>query len=210
MAIVRGLAGNDRDTSRLEAFSDGVIAIAITLLILEVRVPHVNEGELDGQSLWSALGDLWPSYLGYGLSFAVIGIMWANHHAIFKHIVRTTHYLVLLNLLLLFMIAFIPFPTALLAEYLTHDNERTAVIVYAAWILATALVYNGLWRYVRTAGLIDPETDHTAVATINRRFNMGPAGYLIALIAAIIWPPAGLALQAILALLYVLPENSKL
>ncbi len=208
MAIVRGFRGNDRETDRLEAFSDGVFAIAITLLILEVRVPH--EEELEGQSLWAALGDLWPSYIGYGLSFAVIGIMWANHHAVFKHVTRTTHYLAILNLLLLFMIGFLPFPTALLAEYLTHEHERTATIVYAGWLLATAIVYNGMWRYVRGAGLIDPETDQTAVATINRRFNMGPPGYLIAFIAAIIWPPAGLTLLAILALLYVLPENARL
>lgn len=206
MAIVRGLAGNDRDTTRLEAFSDGVIAIAITLLVLEVRVPHVNEES--GGSLWSALGDLWPSYVGYALSFLIIGIMWANHHAIFKHVARTNHYLTLLNLLLLFMIGFIPFPTALLAEYLTHEGERTATIVYAGWMLASAVVYYLLWRYVRHAGLIDPETDQAAVATITRRFNLGPPGYLVAFIATVIWPPAGLAILALLGLLYVLPESA--
>ena len=79
--------GGDRDTLRVEAFSDGVIAIAITLLVLEIRVPELHATD-DGRELWSALKDLWRSYFGYALSFVTIGIMWVNHHDIFRHIGR--------------------------------------------------------------------------------------------------------------------------
>jgi hypothetical protein len=117
----------DRQTTRIEAFSDGVIAIAITLLVLEVRVPHVEEGE----SLWDALRGLWPSYVGFGLSFVIIGIIWANHHEMFDFITRANRTLVLLNLLFLLCVGFLPFPTALLAEYLGREGERAAVNVYS-------------------------------------------------------------------------------
>ncbi len=205
-ALRRATAGNSRSTDRLEAFSDAVIAIAITLLVLEVRIP--SEAAVDeAGGLGGALLDLWPAYLGYLLSFVTIGIMWANHHEIFRHIVRTDHYLVLINLLFLLCIGFIPFPTALMAENLGHDGERTAVIVYAGWILVTALSYNLLWRYPSKNGrLLAPDADQGAVRTITRRFRLGPPSYLLAFVLAFIYPPASLALLFFLALLYVLPN----
>ena len=132
------VGGNGRDTNRLEAFSDGVIAIAITLLVLEIRVPEAH----GAAELWRALRELWPAYLGYLISFLIIGIMWANHHTIFRYINRTDHYLVVINLLLLLCIAFIPFPTALLAEYLGHPEEQVGGIVYSGAFFVTTLVYN--------------------------------------------------------------------
>ena len=208
-SILRGNRTEDnRDTTRLEAFSDGVIAIAITLLVIEIHVPDLAETE-DGRHLWDHLWDIWPSYLGYLISFVVIGIMWANHHNIFKHIVRVDHYLILINTLLLLFIGFIPFTTALLAEYLGHEGEKTATVVYTGWFLLTALVYNLLWRYPSRIGhLLDPDTDPAAVATITRRFAFGPPGYGLAFAAAFVYPPASLAIIAILALLYVLPNNA--
>src|SRR5687767_6469693 len=119
MQLLRETPGQgQRDTDRLEAFSDGVIAIAITLLVLEVRVPHPEPGE----TLWQALGNLWPSYVGYALSFLIIGIIWANHHDIFNHIGSVDRTFVLINTLFLMTVSFIPFPTALLSEYLTHEG----------------------------------------------------------------------------------------
>ncbi len=103
--------GPDNDTARIEAFSDGVFAIAITLLVIEIRPPHV-EG---GGSLTEALAHLWPSYLGYAISFLVIGTIWANHHNRFRLISRSDHQFLFLNVLFLMCVAFIPFPTALLA-----------------------------------------------------------------------------------------------
>src|SRR5215204_395967 len=127
--VLRTDSDDHRETARLEAFSDGIIAFAITLLVLEIRVPHL-EGATP-ESLWSALRDLWPNYLGYLISFATIGIMWANHHTIFRLITRTSHYLILTNLLFLLCLAFLPFPTALLTHTLGHPDERVGIIVYS-------------------------------------------------------------------------------
>ena len=99
-------------TDRLEIFSDAVIAIAITLLVLDIRVPQAPQGQL-----LHALGRQWPSYAAYVLSFAVIGIMWVSHHSMFERIREIDRGLLFSNLLLLLGIAFLPFPTPLLAEY---------------------------------------------------------------------------------------------
>jgi len=119
------------DTARLETFADGVFAIAITLLILEIRLPAPEpHGETH---LFSRLASLWPSYLGYAVSFIIIGIGWINHHNFLKLIDHTDHTFMVLNLLLLLCVAFVPFPTRVLAEHLTSVNDKVA---------ATAI----LWR----------------------------------------------------------------
>src|SRR5579864_8408932 len=104
-------------TGRLEAFSDGVFAVAITLLILNIQVPSVGASTRLAQALIAS----WPSYLSYVLSFVTVGITWINHHQMFKYITRTDHTLLFLNLLILMCITFIPFPTALLAQYIQTD-----------------------------------------------------------------------------------------
>src|SRR5207302_7293470 len=106
-------SGLGSDTSRLETFADGVMAIAITLLILEVRVPHVA-----GARLGHELAHQWPSYAGYLVSFLTIGIIWVNHHHMFKLIERIDHGFLMLNVVFLIPIAFLPFPTALVADYI--------------------------------------------------------------------------------------------
>jgi uncharacterized membrane protein len=205
--LIGANAENQRDTTRVEAFSDGVIAIAITLLVLELRVPSIEDAAPD--ALWQALRDLWPNYLAYVISFFTIGIMWANHHTIFRYISRTDHYLILINLLFLFFAATIPFPTALMADFLGHPAERVGIIVYSGWFLLTALSYNTLWRYASTGNrLIDPQADPAAVATINDRFRLGPPAYAAAFILAFFSAPASLALLLGLALLYILPYGN--
>lgn len=128
-------AGTERGTDRIEAFSDGVFAIAITLLTLEIKIPHVPS---DSDLVGSLLG-MWPAYLAYVLSFVMIGIYWANHHYIFKLFRKTDHALNLLNLLFLLFIAFLPLPTELLGNYLLdRTNQSTAVTVYALALLFPA------------------------------------------------------------------------
>jgi uncharacterized membrane protein len=195
-----------RDTLRLEALSDGVIAIAITLLILEIRVPEV--GEASPQEVWAALWALWPQYLGYFISFATIGIMWANHHLIFGFIARTNHYLILANLVLLLCIATIPFPTALMADTLRHPAERVGVTVYSGWFVVCALSFNVLWLYaVRTKEVLVPDADPEAIATVTRRFLLGPPVYLVAFLLAFVSPVATLLVLLGLTVTYVLPYN---
>jgi uncharacterized membrane protein len=206
--MLRAAKGNVRDTDRLEAFSDGVLAIVITLLVLELHVPTPEEAET-GRALWERLGTGWPGFVGYLISFAIIGILWVNHHDIFRHIGRTDQRLILLNLLLLLGISVIPFTTALLAEHLGHGGERTAGIVYAGWFLVTALAYNLLWRYAASGNrLIDPQADQAAVEAVSRRFRLGPPGYALALLLSLVWTPAGLAVLAALALLFLIPPVS--
>lgn len=192
-----------RETARIEAFSDGVIAIAITLLVLDVKVPP-HEGVRD---LWDALGDLWPNYVGFALSFVIIGIIWANHHEMFGFIVRANRTLVLINLLFLLCVGFLPFPTALLAEYLGHDGERAAVNVYSGSMLAMAVAYNLLWWYPRHAGLLDPDANPRAVADMVRSFRLGPPSYLLAFALSFVSTWASLVLLALLALTYLIPPS---
>src|SRR5438105_9873744 len=111
----------EKETSRIEAFSDGVFAVAITLLVLNIKIPGIDlpsSNLPDDTHLWQALLNEWPMLAAYGTSFATIGVMWLNHHRLFEHIKRTNSVLMLLNLLLLLIIVFIPVPTALVAAYL--------------------------------------------------------------------------------------------
>ena len=131
----------NKETGRVEAFSDGVFAIAITLLVLNIQVPH----DLPvGKSLAGALIDQWPTYLAFVTSFATIGIMWINHHRLFTHIRRSDNTLLVLNGLLLMGITVVPFPTALLAAYIGHPDEQVAALVYGGTLVLIAIFFNVL------------------------------------------------------------------
>ena len=132
----------ERDTGRLVAFSDGVFAISITLLVLEIQPPTGDSNLLDG------LVDLWPSYLAYALTFLFIGQVWVNHHVMFDHIRAADRLVLLLNTLLLMVVAFLPFATSVLADaFRDGHDERTAVVFYGIAFAVTALTFNGVWRY---------------------------------------------------------------
>lgn len=198
---------NPRDTTRLESFSDGVIAIAITLLVLQIDVPHVETIEGEGP-LREALTTLWPAYVGYIISFATIGLIWSTHHNIFRYIKQADQRLLILNMLFLFCVAFIPFPTAVLAEHLNHDGQRTATLFYAGWFFLTALVFRSLWRYVKGGDgrLLVDDIDPQLVESITRKFNIGPVGYFLAIIATAVSPILGLGILLFLAIYYLLPQ----
>ncbi|MGH9225549.1 MAG: TMEM175 family protein [Acidimicrobiales bacterium] len=161
--------------SRLEAFSDGVIAIAITLLVLEIHVP-----EEAAEGLAHALADQWSSYAAYLLSFVVIGIMWVNHHALMASVAKVDRALLLLNLHLLLWIAVLPFPTALVAEYIRHgDDAHVAMAVYSANMLGSAIAFNLLWLWItRDARLLHAHVDHAAAKASRRRFGVGVLVYV--------------------------------
>ncbi|MCW2870179.1 MAG: hypothetical protein JWL99_1499 [Streptomyces oryziradicis] len=136
------------ESGRVEAFSDGVFAIAITLLVLEIKVP---EGAAD--RLWSALGEQWPSYAAYAVTFLVIGIMWVNHHTVFVYIARVDRTLLFLNLLLLMGVAALPWPAGLLAAYLRDGHaSQAAAIVYSAFMVYHALTFQALWWHLTRTG----------------------------------------------------------
>jgi len=195
------------DTARLEAFCDGVFAIAITLLVIEIHVPHAGEvARLGG--LWPALGVRWPSYLGYTISFLTIGIMWTNHHAVLEYVRRADRSFLLINVAFLMTVAFLPFPTAVLAEYVNHPAERVAATAfYGGALFVIAIGFNALWlvgiRDRSRIGHADPE----AVNTITRRYRMGPIGYAAATALAFVNVWLSLATHAALAILFALSEK---
>src|SRR4051812_12235575 len=152
-------SAEEKETQRVEAFSDGVFAIAITLLILDLHLSG-DTGGLDNGELLAALVRLAPTYLAFLISFAFIGVMWINHHRLFTLIARTDTPLLLLNLLLLLGVTILPFPTALVSEHLFGPGQNTAAAFYNGWFTGIALVFNGLWHYAaRGNRLLDVHTD---------------------------------------------------
>ena len=199
--------GYHDDTARIEALSDGVFAIAITLLIIEIGVPHVEAG----QGLGEALRELWPSYVGFTLSFLTIGVMWINHHEMFKDIEHADQKLRVLNLLLLLCISFVPFPTAVLAEYLRDDEEAlVATLAYGMTFAVTAVVFNLLWLYVAThRGMIDDHVSDARIRSRTRRYLGGGPLYLVGLGLAFITPWLAVGLWWAMAVLFLLPLNDE-
>jgi len=200
---------SDSPTTRLEAFSDGVFAIAITLLVLEIRLPPAAEIE-HGGGLAYALLALWPSYAGYVVSFVTVGIMWANHHELIRLVSRADHGLIVWNLLLLLAISFTPFPTAVMAEHLPHPgwDRNVAVAFYCGSFMLTALFYNLLWRNVSSRRrLIRAHVSDERVRAITRAYAPGTFIYGSATAVAFVSVPAALAIVAGLALFYILPKK---
>lgn len=136
-------------TGRLEAFSDGVFAIAITLLVLDIHVPSPGDSS-GGPTLAQALLRQWPVYLAYVTSFLTILIMWVNHHAILARIKQTDHVLLFLNGLLLMSISVVPFPTSLVAGYLERPDRQLAAAIYSGTFVAVAVLFNLVRRYAAT------------------------------------------------------------
>jgi uncharacterized membrane protein len=189
----------DDNTTRLETFSDGVFAIAATLLVLEIGVESA-----DASGLGSALLDLWPSYLAYATSFITIGIIWMNHHTCVAAMARADRTLLFLNLLLLMTVAFLPFPTRLVAEHLTDAGERPAVYAYAATFVVMASIYNVWWRYASgRRRLIADDVPQSRVDAITRAFNPGVPIYALTLLAAVVCALASVLLTLAIAAFYL-------
>ena len=199
-----------RDVVRLEAFTDGVFAIAITLLVLDIKVPPL-EILPEGVSLWSTLGHRWPNFLGYGVTFAILGTMWANHHDICHFIGRVDRVFLMLNLALLLLVCIQPFTTALVSEYL-REGERgsQAVILYAGTLTVTAFVYNLLWHYAaRGRRLIRNDTSQEAIEDVTKRYRFGPIIYGAATVLAYFSAMASLVTMGLLAIFFAIPFKAE-
>ena len=180
-------------TNRVEAFSDGVFAIAITLLILRIRVPH---GSAEGsEHLWSALIALWPSYLAFLLSFFVILIMWINHHELIRMIDAVDYPFFFANGLLLLTVTFVPFPTAVLAEHLATSEASAAVAFYCGSFVINSLSWTLLLHAIRRGELFKPECTPEVVARIRSAYAVGPLVYLVSTLVAFYQPWLALALN---------------
>jgi uncharacterized membrane protein len=191
------------DSARLEAFSDGVLAIAITLLILDVRVDQAPE-----EALATALRHALPEIVAYAASFLQIGIMWANHHALFRVVDRVDQLLVLANLLLLGCTSFLPFPTTLVAEHTSGPDARTAMLLYGGTLTACATGFNIIWWHA-SRRLLAAGVSGAFRRDVTIRYLTGLVGYLAATLLALVQPWLTLAATALLALLFVLGPSPR-
>jgi uncharacterized membrane protein len=185
-------------TSRLEAFSDGVFAVAITLLVLDLNVPGGND-------LWHQLKDEWPQFASFFVSFWVIAIIWVNHHGLLDHLKRTDRPVLYINLLVLMTVVFIPFSTALMAEHLKSGaDERVAALVYALAFLAMGIAFNLFWTYIvkhrRELGVEIPDEE---VRRMSVGFMIGSPLYAVAVGVAFISPAVVLIIIGAVAAYYM-------
>jgi uncharacterized membrane protein len=185
---------------RLEAFSDGVFAIAATLLILDVVA--------EGSPLSAELLRIWPSYAAYAVTFVSIGIAWINHGTVLSLIEATDRTFVLLNVLLLTFVAFVPFPTRLVALHILDDDGRAAMLLYGITVTLGAFVFTALWFYAaKGRRLLKPAADKHLVEGISRSYLAGPFVYVVATLLAFINPLVSAALFIVIALFYLLESS---
>jgi uncharacterized membrane protein len=172
------------ESGRIEAFSDGVFSIAATLLVLEIAIP---ESAFD--DLWTGIGDQWPSYLAYATSFLTIGALWLAHHALFRRTRYADPIVVRINLLLLMVVAFLPFPTSLVAEAIdTTRAERAAVLFYGATLLLISLLFTAMGRYVIGRRELLVENAHDDVQRLVGRLTPSLGFYAVILLLAVVAP----------------------
>src|ERR687887_100323 len=191
------------ETGRVEAFSDGVFAIAITLLILAVGIEQaIAEG-----SVQHTLVHLWPAYIAYAASFLTVGIMWVNHHQVFRHFERVDRPLLLLNILLLMCISFTPFPTLVVAEHAKSATDRqAAAILYGSTMTLTAICFFAVWFY-GSRRLLRADADMREVSGITRTYLPGTPMYATATLVALASPIASLIIFGAIAIFYAISSS---
>lgn len=207
MEIPKPLHHTDNSMQRVEAFSDGVFAIAITLLVLEIKVP--THTELEHASLAQLLFQRWPKYAAYIFSFFTIGVFWANHHHWLKLFRKTNHVFNLLNVFFLMCISFLPFPTALMGDYITDPAQKhTAVTFYTIGIFLPAVGWLILWLYASHKNrLLHERLSTDYVRYLTRLYVISNSAYFGAIIISLFNPNAAIIVTIILAFLYVFPPK---
>ena len=187
--------------NRLEAFADGIFAIAATLLTL-------NLAATEGHPLGHELLIIWPQYAAYAISFVTIGIIWINHHTVMHQIAHVDRTFLTLSVLFLAVIAFIPFPTRLLAQHIQDDSAQAAALLYGSTLTLTAVFFNVIWRYAAWGRrLLRQDAEEKAVQGISRSYALGPPIYLAATVVAFKSPVASAALFGVLAIFYTLESS---
>jgi uncharacterized membrane protein len=199
---------DERGTSRLEAFSDGVIAVAITLLVLDIHVP--TQGDLaNSDLLYWLFTKQWPYLLGYVTSFLLIGIYWANHHQMFKYIKRTDHFFLMINIVFLMSIVFIPFTTSLITGAMARSDvgyKHEAALIYSASLLLAGLTYNAIWWYsAHKHRLLATNLSPHFVRRLRWSYLTGVPLYLLSMLLSLVSVEASIALYILIAVIYVLP-----
>lgn len=190
---------------RLEAFSDGVLAIVITLLVLEIKAPHLASASDGGEAL-AALAALGPKFLGYLLSFFFIAVFWVNHHRFFRLVARVDTRLLWLNILLLLALSFIPFPTAMIGEY---PGNPVSLSLFAVVLMLAGVAFNLMWRQAQARQLFHAGVSPVVAASAAARGLIGPVAYGLAALVAFIFPAAAWAIFIVVPLVYVFGNRAR-
>ena len=187
-------------TARMEAFSDGIFAIASTLLVLDLAIPALSS------DVGKSLVEQWPTYFAYLVSFATIGNAWLNHSVITEYLERADAILLRLNLVLLFFVSVLPYPTHMLAEYLHSENaERVAATVYGLNLLAISGFTSLTWHYAVSERLVRRDNKEEEVRAISRKLDPSLASYAVAIGIGLLWPQVAVVLYLIIALFVIIP-----
>lgn len=193
-------------TTRMEALSDGIFAIAATLLVLDLAIPAVTSKDVGKQ-----LVDRWPSYVAYLVSFATIGNAWLNHSVITEYLDRADAILLRLNLVLLFFVSVLPFPTHMLAEYLSNKgDERIAVTVYGLNLLAISGFIAIVWHYALWQRLITKDNSEDDVRGLTAKLDPSLASYAVVIGLGLWQPKVAVVLYLVIALFMIIPFRAVL
>ncbi len=201
---------NEKETTRVEAFSDGVFAIAITLLILEIKVPKI-ETQMTNIQLINALLNLWPSYFAFLLSFTAVLIMWINHHSFFKYLRTINLGFLYANGFLLLVVTFIPFPTAVLAEHINSSAANDASAFFCGAMVLLSIAFNVLWHataYKRR--LVKEEIPDELIIKIRNAYWFGFVIYLLSFVLSFYYAMAGLLLCISLWIFWIVLDYNKI
>jgi uncharacterized membrane protein len=199
-----GLKSKTNETDRLEFFSDGVFAIAITLLAVKIEVP--TGAELHS-GLYQALLNKWPSYLAFFIGFVTTLVCWINHHFIFLHITKSSQMLTIVNALVLFLVAFVQFPTAVLGEFITEHEADIAVQFFGVTYIMMAMVFRNLWGYAYSNQLTDPDADEKFKKGIKGIYDLAIVNTLLAFIISFWSLPISVFLYVLLFILFMMPAT---
>lgn len=194
-------------TTRLEAFSDGVFAIAITLLILQLKLP---QSTIYGNAgLKTYLFNLWPEYFAFVLSFLMIGTYWANHHYIFKLYVKTDHLFLILNMLFLMCISFLPFPTAILGQYINNlEHKGSSVTFYAIGVFMPAFFWYLIWMYASfNRRIVDERLARKFTRYLTTLYSISTFFYLFSIFISFWFPVISVVISILLTFFFMLPPK---
>ena len=197
--LLKGVPGNER----IAAFSDGVFAICITLMVFQIKVPEIP-ANLASTELPKALLELMPSFEGFLISFVLVGIYWVGQHNIFMHIKRHDRVLMWLNNLFLLWIAFMPFPAALIAHY---SDQETSIVFYATILILAGLTLDGIWWYAtHHHRLVDEAVSKEMIRKVHRKVLLAPVLYLLAIPLSLLSIFAAKIIFGVVALSYIFPD----
>ncbi len=192
------------ETDRFEYFSDGVFAIVITLLVIEIKVPIGAELH---SGLYQALLNKWPSYLAFSIGFTTTLVCLINHHFIYSYIIKSSQMLFIVNALVLFLVAFVQFPTAILAEFITEHDAHIAVQFFGVTYIMMAMVFRNRWGYAYNNQLADPDADETFKKGIKGIYDLAIVNTLLAFIISFWSLPISVFLYVLLFIMFMMPAT---